>query len=54
MVCEDRETILKCTFEPILKPDLKDEFFKIWKTWFVTENTVEDEKFPGKLKSEHF
>ena len=37
---------------PVVKPELQTEFLKVWKTWFVTENTVEDEKCPGKLKSE--
>ena len=36
---------------PIIKPDLKEEFLSIWEKWFVTEDTVEDEKHPGKLKS---
>ena len=36
---------------PIIKPDLKEEFLSIWEQWFVTEDTVEDEKHPGKLKS---
>ena len=37
---------------PVVKPELKTEFLKVWKKWFVTEDTVEDEKCPGKLKSE--
>ena len=36
---------------PVIKPELKTEFLLIWEKWFVTENTVEDEKCPGKLKS---
>ena len=36
---------------PIIKPELKTEFFPAFEKWFVTQNTVEDEKFPGKLKS---
>ena len=36
---------------PIIKPELLDEFIMIWDLWFVLEDTVEDEKFPGKLKS---
>ena len=35
---------------PIIKPELESQFLNIWTTWFVTESTVEDEKFPGKLK----
>ena len=36
---------------PVIKPNLKNEFLSIWDKWFVTEDTVEDEKYPGKLKS---
>ena len=36
---------------PVIKPGLESEFLNIWQKWFVTEDTVEDEKFPGKLKS---
>ena len=36
---------------PVIKPELVDEFLMIWDLWFVLENSVEDEKFPGKLKS---
>ena len=36
---------------PVIKSGLVEEFLSIWTTWFVTEDTVEDEKFPGKLKS---
>ena len=36
---------------PVIKPDLVDEFLMIWDLWFVLENTTEDEKYPGKLKS---
>jgi hypothetical protein len=49
--CNTREDSLKATFDPVLKPESKNEFYKIWKSWFVTENTIEDEKAPGKLKS---
>ena len=36
---------------PVVKPDLKQDFLEIWQNWFVTEDSVEDEKCPGKLKS---
>ena len=35
---------------PVIKPELKSQFLNKWSTWFVTESTVEDEKYPGKLK----
>ena len=36
---------------PVIKPGLEEEFLTVWEKWFVTEDTVEDEKCPGKLKS---
>ena len=39
---------------PVIKSNLKTEFLTIWDQWFVTKDTVEDEKFPGKLKSKSF
>ena len=36
---------------PVVKSEKRDDFLQIWEKWFVTENSVEDEKFPGKLKS---
>ena len=36
---------------PVIKPDKVDEFLMIWDIWFVLDDTVEDEKTPGKLKS---
>ena len=36
---------------PVVKPEKRENFLTIWEKWFVTEDTVEDEKFPGKLKS---
>ena len=42
---------MKSVLLPIIKPGLLDEFLGVWKSWFVTEDSVEDEKEPGKLKS---
>ena len=36
---------------PVVKPEEKENFMKNWEEWFVTEESVEDEKCPGKLKS---
>ena len=36
---------------PVIKAGQKENFLAVWEDWFVTENTVEDEKCPGKLKS---
>ena len=45
---------LSAIFFPILKPGVKDEFLATWKEWFVTEDTIVDEKTPGKMKSMYF
>ena len=47
-----RKSSMRAIFEPLLKEDRKEDFFKIWGEWFVLEDTVRDEKTPGKLKSE--
>ena len=39
-------------FWPIVKPGKLDEFKNVWGQWLVLTNTIEDEKFPGKLKTE--
>ncbi len=43
---------MRAIFDPILKADRKEDFYKIWQDWFVLEETVRDEKTSGKLKSE--
>lgn len=48
---DSRESQLRSTFDNCLIEESREEFYKIWKNWFVTENTIEDEKKPGKLKS---
>ena len=44
------EDKIKCIFEPILKPEMIESWNNNWKTFFVTENTVEDKRCPGKMK----
>ena len=39
---------------PVVKPELLEEFLFVWDLYFVLEDTVEDEKWPGKLKSMKF
>ena len=47
-----REEEYRAIFDPIVKPEMRDSWEKTWKSWFVTTSEVEDERFPGKLKSE--
>ena len=44
------EEKLRAVFDPIVRPEMRDSWEANWKKWFVTEDTVEDEKYPGKLK----
>lgn len=43
---------MKKVFWPIVQPDKLDEFKTKWSDWLVLTDTVEDEKTPGKLKTE--
>ena len=44
------EEELRAVFDPIVKPEMRESWEANWKSWFVTLATVEDERFPGKLK----
>ena len=44
------EEQLRAVFDPIVRPEMRNNWEAEWKKWFVTEDTVEDEKYPGKLK----
>ena len=46
-----RKSIIAATFLPIVKPDKMESFLADWGKWFVLEDTHEDAKIPGKLKS---
>ena len=46
------EEELRAVFDPIVKPEMRESWERNWKKWFVTLATVEDERFPGKLKRE--
>ena len=48
---DSRKANMLSVLLPIIKPKLRNEFFRIWDKWFVLEDSVEDEKCPGKLKS---
>ena len=43
---------LRNVFWPIVIPEKLDEFKIVWGDWLVLSNTIEDEKTPGKLKTE--
>ena len=43
---------MESVFWPIVKENKLTEFKRVWGDWLVLSNTVEDEKFPGKLKTE--
>ena len=51
---ENKETQLRALFDPLVKPEMKDSWENCWKDWFVTTNTVEDLRKPGKLKGKFF
>ena len=42
----------RAIFDPIIKPEMRDSWEMHWKSWFVVTDSVEDERFPGKLKFE--
>ena len=45
------EEYYRCLFDPLVKPDMRESWESSWKDWFVTTNTVQDQRKPGKLKS---
>ena len=46
----NKEEQLRALFDPIVRPEMKESWEKLWKTWFVTTTAVEDLREPGKLK----
>ena len=44
------EAKYRAIFDPIVKPEMRDSWEQNWKSWFVTTDEVEDQRFPGKLK----
>ena len=44
-----REAILRSVFDPIVKTDMRASWESTWKDWFVYQDTVEDERKPGKV-----
>ena len=45
------EQYYRCLFDPLVRPEMKDSWESQWKSWFVTTDTIEDQRKPGKLKS---
>ena len=39
-------------YDPIVRPEMRESWELNWKSWFVTTDAVEDQRKPGKLKSE--
>ena len=39
-------------YDPIVRPEMRQSWELNWKSWFVTTEAVEDQRCPGKLKSE--
>ena len=52
-ITDEMSTIDKyrAIFDPIVKPQMRDSWETNWRAWFVTTDSVEDQRFPGKLKS---
>ena len=48
---ENREERMRSIFEPIIKPEKKESFFKDWSQWFVLTDEIKDLRQPGLLKS---
>jgi len=44
------EEKLRALYDPIVRPDMKDSWESKWKDWFVTTDSVHDQRKPGKLK----
>ena len=45
--------MVEATFLPIVRPEKLESFLADWAKWFVLEDTNEDSKTPGKLKSKY-
>ena len=49
-----RKTQIAATFLPIVRQEKMTSFLADWGKWFVLEDTHEDAKIPGKLKSMYY
>ena len=50
----NRQKEIYSTFVNIVRPGMMDSFKEKWGDWFVLQDTVQDEKTPGKLKGIKF
>ena len=50
---DDKEKQLRALFDPIVKPSMRESWENQWRDWFVTTNSVIDQRTPGKLKGFH-
>ena len=53
---DENDTLLekmKKIFIPIVKPSLKEEFLSKWQDYFVLDDTIEQKRKPGLLKSKN-
>lgn len=41
-------------FDPIVKPTMRQSWNDSWKNWFCTQDTIEENLTPGKLKCKSF
>lgn len=48
----DIEAKYRAIFDNIVRPEMRESWEQNWKSWFVTTNEVEDQRFPGKLKGQ--
>ena len=51
-ITDDMSTLERyaAVFDPIVKPSMKTSWDAKWKSWFCTQDTIEENLTPGKLK----
>ena len=49
---DSEEEKYRALFDPIIRPEMKESWEKIWKTWICTTTETVDIRTPGKLKCE--
>ena len=46
------ESSMRALFDPILRDDKRDSFYRNWRVWFVLDDSIDEKRAPGKLKVE--